>query len=77
MQGVCYRISTQQQAIALNLTGYVKNLPDGRVQAECCGSAENIESILQWLWLGPVMAKVESIEIQASPASDYSVFEVR
>lgn len=77
MQGVCYRISTQQQAIALNLTGYVKNLPDGRVQAECCGSAENIESILQWLWLGPVMAKVESIEIQPSPVSDYSVFEVR
>ncbi len=76
VQGVCYRISTQQQATRFNLTGYVKNLPDGRVQAECCGSVEDIESMLQWLWLGPVMAKVENIEIQSLPVSDYAVFEV-
>jgi len=77
VQGVCYRISTQQQATRLNLTGYVKNLPDGRVQVECCGSIENVESMLQWLWLGPVMAKVDNIEIQLLPVSDYAVFEVR
>ncbi len=77
VQGVCYRISTQQQAIRLNLTGYVKNLPDGRVQAEFCGVAENIEAMQQWLWLGPVMAKVEDIQIDSLPVTDYSRFEVR
>ncbi len=77
VQGVCYRISTQQQAVKLNLTGYVKNLADGRVKAEFCGTAENIEAMHQWLWLGPVMAKVEDIQVCALPVTDYSRFEVR
>lgn len=77
VQGVCYRISTQQQAVQLNLTGYVKNLSDGRVQAEFCGLPENIEEMQQWLWLGPVMAKVDDVKMQLLPETDYLEFEVR
>ncbi len=77
VQGVCYRISTQQQAIQLDLTGYVKNLPDGRVEAVFCGTAENVTTINKWLWLGPVMAKVDDIQIQSLSISNYLKFEVR
>jgi len=77
VQGVCYRIRTQQQAIQLKLTGYVENLEDGRVQAEFYGEEENIDVMQEWLWLGPVMAKVENIEVMLLNNTMYSEFEVR
>ena len=77
VQGVCYRASTQKKAIELELTGYVRNLPDGRVEAECCGTVENIEAMQQWFWSGPVMAKVIDVQIQPLPILDYAIFDVR
>jgi acylphosphatase len=61
VQGVFYRASTREQAMALGLTGYAKNLPDGRVEVLAVGSASSIEALERWLWQGPSSASVEQV----------------
>lgn len=77
VQGVWYRDSTRREAIALGLTGWVKNLPDGRVAAVFEGSAETVEQIIHWCWDGPPHARVDDISRIDKPAvgefSDFSV----
>jgi acylphosphatase len=53
VQGVFYRASTREQALALGLTGYARNLPDGAVEVLACGDARAIEALERWLWQGP------------------------
>ncbi len=62
VQGVWYRASTQQKAHSLNVFGYAKNLPDGRVEVLACGTPENVEALQEWLWQGPPNAEVSSVE---------------
>lgn len=62
VQGVAYRATTQQQAQALNLTGYAKNLPDGSVEVFACGAERDINELCAWLWEGPRMAQVSAVQ---------------
>lgn len=62
VQGVSYRAWAQRQAQTLGLTGYAKNLPDGRVEVLVCGSDDTVAEFKQALWQGPRLAKVENIE---------------
>ncbi|SNY96064.1 acylphosphatase [Halomonas sp. hl-4] len=62
VQGVWFRRSTQQQALQQRLTGYAKNLPDGRVEVLLCGSPENVKTVSEWLWRGPDGAQVTHVE---------------
>lgn len=62
VQGVWYRAATQQQAHGLGVTGYAKNLPDGRVEVLACGAEDGVAELEQWLWQGPAQAKVESVD---------------
>jgi len=62
VQGVFYRASTQEQAEKLNLTGYARNLSDGSVEVMACGDAQAVETLCDWLWQGPLHAKVDSVE---------------
>lgn len=61
VQGVFYRASTREQALALGLGGYAKNLPDGRVEVLACGSASAIDALETWLRQGPPGARVEAV----------------
>ena len=61
VQGVFYRASTREQAMALGLTGYAKNLPDGAVEVLACGDAEAVAALERWLWEGPPAARVEEV----------------
>ncbi|HEY0720608.1 MAG TPA: acylphosphatase [Gammaproteobacteria bacterium] len=74
VQGVWYRGSTQQQAHRLGVTGYAKNLADGRVEVVACGEEGAIRALSEWLWQGPAGARV--IEVACSPISgvDYQAF---
>lgn len=72
VQGVFYRDSTQQTAQNLDLTGYVKNLVNGQVEIEICGEQSSLDEFQQWLWKGPIMSKVEDIQIQDIPMKNYS-----
>ncbi len=62
MQGVWYRGSTQQQALALGLTGHARNLDDGRVEVLACGEPAALKQLREWLWQGPPRARVEQVE---------------
>ncbi|WP_404475207.1 acylphosphatase [Vreelandella venusta] len=61
VQGVWYRNSTQAQALKLGITGYAKNLPDGRVEVVMCGSADAVTALGEWLWQGPDGARVTHV----------------
>ncbi len=62
VQGVFYRQNTKEQAEARNLTGWVKNLADGRVEAMLYGQQDNIIDMLSWLETGPTKAKVTQVD---------------
>lgn len=61
VQGVWYRGTTQQKAQQLKLTGYAKNLRDGRVEVLACGESTAVDSLKQWLWEGPQLATVTEV----------------
>lgn len=62
VQGVAFRFFTQQAADEIGLSGYVRNLSDGRVEVVAAGNAGQIESIRQWLQKGPRTARVDQVE---------------
>ncbi|MBW3551087.1 MAG: acylphosphatase [Proteobacteria bacterium] len=62
VQGVWFRASTCEQAQALGLRGYAKNLPDGRVEVLAVGDATGIDQLAEWLRHGPPRAQVERVE---------------
>jgi acylphosphatase len=64
VQGVYYRASTVQQAQALGLRGWVRNRRDGSVEALATGPAEAVQALIEWAQRGPVMARVERVEVQ-------------
>ena len=61
VQGVWFRASTQDQAIQLGLTGWARNLPDGRVEVMACGKRQAVQALLQWLEKGPELAQVSEM----------------
>lgn len=77
VQGVWFRASTRKKAIELNVRGWVRNLPDGRVEALLQGEVEAVEALKQWLWQGPDLAEVIEVQCEAGEASELQGFEVR
>ena len=66
VQGVFYRASTAERARTLGITGYARNLPDGRVEVLACGEEAAVGKLCEWLWQGPPAAKVDAVEINAA-----------
>ncbi|WP_158882094.1 acylphosphatase [Rhodanobacter sp. L36] len=62
VQGVFYRASTRDQALALGLAGYAKNLPDGRVEVLATGTADALDALECWMRQGPPTAKVDAVQ---------------
>ena len=62
VQGVFFRDSTRQAARRLGVTGWVRNLPDGRVEAVFQGETESCEKALEWVRIGPPAARVSHVE---------------
>ena len=62
VQGVFFRASTQARARELGLTGWAKNLADGRVEVVAGGDAAAIDELERWLQRGPPGARVDAIE---------------
>jgi len=61
VQGVFYRATTREQALGLGLTGYARNLPDGRVEVLACGAPEAVDKLRDWLRIGPANAQVSGV----------------
>lgn len=61
VQGVWYRGTTRHKAQELGITGYAKNLPDGRVEVLLCGEEAAVARLREWLWEGPAGARVTEV----------------
>jgi acylphosphatase len=70
VQGVWFRASTQEQAKALGLVGWAKNLPDGRVEVLAVGSKDKLTELYQWLHEGPPLAHVTEVTYEELPIPD-------
>jgi acylphosphatase len=77
VQGVFFRGTTAEQARALGLDGWVRNLPDGRVEAVFQGDATNVGAAVEWVRHGPPRAIVESVETVFEPLGPEIGFRVR
>ncbi len=63
VQGVFFRANTKRMADILGIKGWVKNLPDGRVEAVFEGEREKVETMIRWCHKGPPSAVVEKVEV--------------
>jgi len=68
VQGVGFRMFTKIKAENLGLSGWVRNLKDGRVEVVLVGPKEKIEEMLSWLKQGSPLARVEEVKIEGKKA---------
>ncbi len=67
VQGVFFRAETQRAAMKFNLTGWVRNMADGRVEAVFEGEDENVDKMLNWCHIGPPRSRVENVTPKEEP----------
>ena len=78
VQGVFFRDSAREKAEGLGLSGWVKNTPDGRVEALFEGPSEKVREMVEWCERGPSQASVDSVDTAFEQArGDLEGFEVR
>lgn len=63
VQGVAFRAATREKAISLNLSGWVKNMQDGQVEAVFEGEDGQVEVMHRWCEHGPSLARVTGVNI--------------
>ncbi|QNH22474.1 acylphosphatase [Xanthomonas sp. GW] len=67
VQGVYFRASTRERALALGLDGYARNQADGSVEVIAAGEATALEALAEWLRQGPPAARVEQVLRESWP----------
>lgn len=78
VQGVFFRESTRREAQRLGLTGWVRNLDSGEVEAVAEGPGAALDEFMRWCHNGPPAARVDEVRATRAPAtSEFSQFEVR
>jgi acylphosphatase len=77
VQGVFFRAATREQAQRLGLTGYARNLPDGRVEILVCGEPDQVGQLREWLRIGPPGARVTGIACEPAAFQNLSGFDTR
>lgn len=77
VQGVFFRESTREEADRHGVAGWVRNVPDGRVEAVFEGPREAVEALVAWCRRGPPRARVEEVSAQAEePRGERPPFQV-
>jgi len=78
VQGVFFRATTRRKAQQSDLTGWVRNRPDGNVEAVFEGPTDTVRKMVAWCHDGPRMAQVESVDVDWSePTGEFGGFSVR
>jgi acylphosphatase len=77
VQGVFFRGSTREVAAQIGVTGWVRNLDNGDVEALACGPEEALRRFEAWLREGPDAARVDSVDSTAEDCTPPERFEVR
>jgi acylphosphatase len=76
VQGVGYRWFAQKAAVSLSLTGYTRNLDDGRVEVYAVGPEDKLSKLAGLLYTGPRWADVRGVEEQEASVQQYGSFLV-
>ena len=76
VQGVGFRYFVERVAVELALTGYTRNLDDGRVEVYAAGSPAKLAELSQRLWQGPRFADVRGVEEQDAAVRHYTSFRI-
>lgn len=77
VQGVGYRFFAAREARRLGLAGFVRNLPDGRVEAELEGGADAVERMVGSLREGPAGARVDAVDVEDLEPAGATGFDIR
>ncbi len=77
VQGVCFRLLTREQANSYHLTGWVRNLSDGRVEIMAFGDEQQLDKLNHWLKSGSNMAQVIDVESATVEFQKFEGFNVR
>ncbi len=78
VQGVFFRASANERARELGVTGWARNLADGRVEVLAAGEGDAVDAFRDWLDRGPASARVDHVEgSEADPGDAPAKFEVR
>jgi acylphosphatase len=77
VQGVFYRDTCRRVAGQHEVAGWVRNLPDGRVEAVFEGDADGVERMVSWARRGPSHAGVAAVDVRDEPVEGLTGFEIR
>lgn len=78
VQHVWYRQGTEQRARELGLTGWVRNLMDGRVEVVAEGEASRVGLLVEYCREGPPLARVDHLEVfEEAPTGEFATFDAR
>ena len=78
VQGVCFRAYTREAALRYGVKGWVRNLPDGSVEALVSGEADQVERMLAWLHQGSPSSRVSRVTLEEiEPDEQFTAFEIR
>ena len=75
VQGVGFRFFTKIKAKGLGLSGWVRNLPDGRVETVIVGNKRRVEEIIKWFDHASPLARVDGVEIKSRKTVDKDLFD--
>jgi len=76
VQGVFFRKFPHLKALELNIRGWVRNLPDGRVEVVAEGDPERLQRFIHWCHEGPEAARVDEVEIHPTPLKNFREFVI-
>ena len=77
VQGVWFRDSCSEQARANGVFGWVRNTPNGAVEAVFEGSPDDVDRLIEWSKTGPTHAVVESVEVEIEEHEGLSAFSIK
>ena len=76
VQGVFFRDTCRRLALARGVSGWVRNLPDGQLEAVFEGRAEDVDRLVEWAHHGPSRAMVAHVAVQAEPPEGLTTFVI-
>jgi acylphosphatase len=77
VQGVFFRSNTRKKALELGLTGWVRNLQDGRVEVLMEGGESPLQDLIEWCHRGPSHASVEKVDVYwEDPTGEFQTFSI-
>lgn len=76
VQGVCYRAAVRDWCVKNDITGWIKNIPDGSVQMVVEGEQNTITQCLEMVRKGSVHSRVDTMEVHGVPVAHYTTFTV-